>query len=189
VAKAVNTLTGVRLLDSLVKIDLIKVEAVAKLDSLGNVVKNGVSAKTTLGGVKIGNQSISLGADGVTINGEPIAGLPTQIADLEQALSNLVVDVAGIKIEALKNVTESKAGHAFAQANSLKVTVAPTILNNTLFSVVLQAPVAQAGVDAGNTQVLPRRLSRTGLADTSFLILGPVLLGAAVLVRRFALSR
>jgi len=189
VAKAVNTLTGVRLLDSLVKIDLIKVEAVAKLDALGNVVKNGVSAKTTLGGVKIGNQSISLGSDGVTINGEPIARLPTQIAQLEQALSNLVVDVAGIKIEALKNVTENKAGRAFAQANSLKVTVAPTILNNTLFSVVLQAPVAQAGVDAGNTQVLPRRLSRTGVADTAFLILGPVLLGAAVLVRRFALSR
>lgn len=189
VAKAVNTLTGVRLLDSLVKIDLIKVEATAKLDALGNVVKDGVSAKTTLGGVKIGNQSISLGSDGVTINGEPIAGLPTQIAQLEQALSNLVVDVAGIKIEALKNVTENKAGRAFAQANSLKVTVAPTILNNTLFSVVLQAPVAQAGVDAGNTQVLPRKLSRTGVADTAYLILGPVLLGAAVLVRRFALSR
>lgn len=186
-ATAKNVLTNVRVLDGLVKIGLIEVEAVARLDALGNVAY--AKPTTKLGNVTIGNQTISLDQSGVTINGEAIAGLPAQIADLEEALSNLVLDVAGVKIEAMKNVTEMKAGHAFAQANSLKVTVAPTIAGSTLFSVVLQAPVAQAGVDAGNTEVLPRRLSRTGLADTSFLILGPVLLGAAVLVRRFALSR
>lgn len=183
-AHAMNKLAGVSLLNGLVKADVIEVDARASLSSLGTSPK--ATPVTKILGLTIGNQAIDLTSGTISVAGKTLT-LPVELKSL---LNDLVVDIAGVKVEALRNVKETKAGHAFAQANSLRIAVEPALTaGNPLFSVVLQAPVAQAGVDAGSTQVLGRRLSRTGVADTGYLIIGPVLLGAAVLVRRFALSK
>ncbi len=193
-ASAKNVLGSVKILGNLVELDAVEVSAYASLDDRGgNAVAKPVTRIVRL---RVG------GSDVIDLTTGTIT-LPTgtiQIpAELKGLLNNLVLNVAGIKIEALRNVAEKEANHAFASANSLRITVAP-LTNPTngkpVFSVVLQGPMAQAGVDTGivsgssnKEKVLGRKLTRTGLNDTAYLILGPMLFGAAILVRRFSLSR
>jgi hypothetical protein len=180
-AKAFNELVGVKALGGFIDIGLIRVEARGELNNLGQWVQKGSYATTEIAHVNVGGKLLNLSNGTLTVAGKTFS-IPT---DALNQLSSLVNGIAGLKIEALNNTVQHSAGHVFAQANSLRIKLAPA----NLFELTVQAPLAQASVDNGTQKVLGRRLTRTGLADTSFLVLGPVLLGAAVLVRRFSLSR
>jgi len=189
-AHAMNRLAGVSILGDLVKVQVIELTADARLDNLaGNASATPV---TRILGLQVGkNNVLDLTTGKITLPTGTVIDMPTNVSNL---LNNLVVKVAGIDIEALRNTREVSKGHAFAQANSLKISVAPQITDpsgksSALFSLTLQGPIAQAGVDAANgTSVLGRKLTKTGLNDSAFLIVGPMLFGLAILVRRFGLS-
>ncbi|MCA1831960.1 MAG: hypothetical protein ABR548_12700 [Actinomycetota bacterium] len=183
-AKADNELLGISALGKFITIDLLKATAGAELNNLGQYVKDGkygTYATKQIVGLSVGGKFLNLN-DGTLQVGKTTVELPKSVLD---TVDSLVGNVAGLHIDLGSATTSHSAGRAFAQASTLNISLAPA----NLFSLKLSLPTAQAEVVNGNQKVLGRRLTRTGLADTSFLILGPVLLGAAVLVRRFALSR
>jgi hypothetical protein len=190
-AHAMNKLGEIDILNGLVHIDAITLTADARLDNrAGNAAATPV---TEILNVQVGkNKLLNLTTGKITVGGQSI-DMPESLKNLA---NNLVLKVAGVDVEVLRNVRDVRPGHAFAQANSLKISVAPAIQDPTaetgvtrpLFALSLQGPMSEASVDVNTTQVLGFN-TRTGLNDTMFVIVGPLLFAAAVLVRRFALSR
>jgi hypothetical protein len=182
-AHATNQLANVDVLGGLVHLDAITETADASLDNrAGSATANAV---TKILGLKVGNNALDLTTDSIHVAGQTIA-MPDALKSL---LNNLVVNVAGVDIEALHNVKEATPGHAFAQANSLRISVAPTLGGSPLFALTLEGPQSQARVDLGTTAVKGEQIfAKTGLNDTMYVLYGVLFLAVAVLVRRFALS-
>jgi hypothetical protein len=169
--------------------------ALVHIDSLST--ETGVSIDGTKGGaaatavsrilnMKILGNTIDLTKGALKINGKSFAlPLDTVLAPLTQLLK----DTLGLKIDILGASKSATATHAVAQANTLKISLAP--LNGALgLALGIDGPLSMAEVQ-GSTVLpldLPAPLPTTGVPTTAYLLAGPALLGMAVLVRRFALS-
>jgi hypothetical protein len=169
--------------------------ALVHIDSLST--ETGVSIDGTKGGaaatavsrilnMKILGNTIDLTKGALKINGKSFAlPLDTVLAPLTQLLK----DTLGLKIDILGASKSATATHAVAQANTLKISLAP--LNGALgLALGIDGPLSMAEVQ-GSTVLplnLPTPLPTTGVPTTAYFLAGPALLGMAVLVRRFALS-
>ena len=184
-AHSVNELAGVDVLGGLVHLDVLKTTADAALDNLA--AHPSANADVQIVGLKIGNLPISVNLDHLQIGSQTIS-LP---ASLTQTLSSLV-NVAGIEISGPSKQVSAVPGSglASAKASSLHIGVAPSLGGEPLFALSLDGPASTAMVGLGTTQVEGKTIfAKTGLNDTMYLLYGVIFLAAAVLVRRFALSK
>jgi hypothetical protein len=125
----------------------------------------------------------------VSVNGKQLA-LPVNVLD---QLNTLLFDTLGLKINLFGTEETTKAGQAFAKARTLEVRIAPNIAGNVLFDLAIAGPGSEAFAQAGAVQGVelpaPTQRANTGVSTNLYLIAGPALIGMAVLVRRFALSK
>lgn len=123
----------------------------------------------------------------VSVNGKQLA-LPVNVLD---QLNSLLFDTLGLKINLFGTEKSAVAGKAFAKARTLEVKIAPNIAGNVLFDLTIAGPGSEVFAQAGTVQGVsfPAPHPTTGVATNVYLLAGPALIGAAVLVRRFALSK
>jgi hypothetical protein len=185
-AHAVNQLAGIDILGGLVHIDALTTTADAALDNLA--AHPSANADVRILGLKVGNLPVNVSLDKIQIGSQTI--------DLGSTLSNtlntLVNNVAGVTIQGPSHTTSTGPGVASADAQSLRISVAPSVGGQTLFDVNLTGPHSTATVGLVTTQVEGKTVftrATTGLNDHMYVIYGLVFLAGAVLVRRFALSR
>lgn len=179
--------------------------SVADISILGTSPENALisleslksTAKAALGGsapvaeavnhiarVKVLGNEIDLN-DGALV----LAGKSFPLGDALAPLKDLVVDALGLRIELLKSTKSASATHAFAEAKTLGISLAP--LNGALgLALNLTGPTSQARVDAAGPTVKDVKLPlpTTGVPTTAYFLVGPALLGLAVLVRKYTLS-
>lgn len=124
----------------------------------------------------------------VSVNGKQLA-LPLNVLD---QLNSLLFDTLGLQINVLGTEKSATASKAFAKARTLEVRIAPNIAGNVLFDLSIAGPgsevLAQGSTVAGAT-FNPDIPAKTGVSTNLYLLAGPALIGMAVLVRRFALSK
>jgi len=170
--------------NALVHIDSLSTETGVSIDGTkGGAAANAVSRILNM---KILGNTIDLTKGALKINGRSFAlPLDTVLAPLTQLLK----DTLGLKIDILGASKSASATHAVAQANTLKISLAP--LNGALgLALGIDGPLSMAEVQ-GSTVLpldLPTPLPTTGVPTTAYFLAGPALLGMAVLVRRFALA-
>jgi hypothetical protein len=167
--------------NALVHIDSLSTDTFAQI---GGAAAEATAVNRIVGLKILGNQ-IDLTNGVLTVNNQKVKlPLDTVVAPLKK----LLVDTLGLSIEVLgTNTFKAPNGlEASAEANTIKITLAP--LN--LFSLTLKGPGSRAQIAGSgiNPEEFPRRNPPTGLADTAYLLAGPMLIGAAILVRRFTLS-
>jgi hypothetical protein len=166
--------------NALVHIDSLSTETFAQIGGSSPVA----TAINKVVGLKILNNQIDLTNGILTVNKTPIQ-LPLNLMD---TLNELVVDTLGLKIDVLGTNTFKRPDglEASAEANTIKIELAPL----GLVKFGIKGPGSKAYV-AGNIEGAPlpsRTPPRTGVADTTYLLAGPMLIGVAILVRRFSLS-
>ena len=193
VAKGVTRMADVDLLgagdNALIHIDSLSTTTEAAITGLKGGSSS--SAVTKVVGLKILGNAIDLTKDALTINGKSFA-LP--IDTVLTPLTTLLKDTLGLNIELFKATHSATPTQATAQAGTLKITLTP--LNGALgLSLGLAGPSSMADVQGspvlGFTPKAPCRsncLPTTGVPTTLYFVLGATLLGATVLVRRFAHS-
>jgi hypothetical protein len=170
--------------NALVHIESLATDTRVSID--GTKAGAAASAVSTIAKLKILGNEIDLTKGALKINGKSFAlPLDTVLTPLTKLLS----DTLGLKIDILGSSKSATATHAIAQANTLKISLAP--LNGALgLALGIDGPLSMAEVQ-GSTVLpldLPTPLPTTGVPTTAYFLAGPALLGMAVLVRRFALS-
>ncbi len=123
----------------------------------------------------------------VSVNGKQLA-LPVPVLD---QLNTLLFDTLGLKISLFGTEHSAVPGKASAKARTLEVRIAPNIAGNVLFDLTVAGPgsdVFAQGDTVGGVNI-PGPHPTTGVATNVYLLAGPALIGAAILVRRFALSK
>jgi hypothetical protein len=170
--------------NALVHIDSLSTDTTAKID--GTRGGAAATAVNRILGLKVLGNAIDLTKGALTINGKAFQ-LPTDtvLAPLQQ----LLADTLGLKIDLLSAKHSSSALHAYSEANTLKIALSP--LNGALgLAVELTGPGSMAEVSGSVTPLdFKAPLPTTGVPTTAYFVVGTALLGATVLVRRFALSR
>jgi hypothetical protein len=186
-ADAVTKLAGVKLLGGYVQADVITTKAHAVIDGTAAGARN-TTASVDLATVKLGNTTlVNLNTKQLTVAGKTI-DIPL---DLNDQLKGLV-DILGVKVSlAPKPTIIRNATHARAAASSLHLEVAPKLLSGApLLSVALDGPAAVADVRGSNVLgIIEVAHPRTGVSDQLFLLVGPALLGLAIVTRRFVLAK
>jgi hypothetical protein len=166
--------------NALVHIDSLSTETFAQIGGSNPVA----TAINRVAGLKILNNNIDLTNGILTVNNKPLQ-LPLNLMD---TLNKLVVDTLGLEIDVLgTNTFKAPNGlEASAEANTIKIGLAPL----GLFKLGIKGPGSKAYVAGSgvNPVSFPNPGGRTGVADTTYLLAGPLLIGVAILVRRFALS-
>ena len=107
---------------------------------------------------------------------------------MEGTLNPLLESTLGLSIDVLGTKKTATATHAFAEANTLKIGLAP--LGGALFDLTVAGPSSMAEISGSSVlpTKLPAPLPTTGVPTTAYFLAGPALLGLAVLVRRFSLA-
>ena len=171
--------------NALVHIDSLSTETFAEIGGSSPVA----TAINKIVGLKVLGNKLDLEAGSLTINGRAFE-LP--IASVLEPLKNLLIDTLGLRIDVLSATKEASALHSRAEANTIAVSLTPAILGATKPLIAITGPASMAEV-SGTIQGAPPTVGRfspqTGLSDNLYLLAGPALIGMAVLVRRFALSR
>jgi hypothetical protein len=186
-ANAVTKLAGVELLGGYVTVDVITTRAHAVIDGTAAGARNTV-ASVDLATVKLGKTTLlNLNTRELTVAGKTIE-IPL---DLNDQLKGLI-DILGVKVSlAPKPTIIRNATHARAAASSLHIEVAPKLAGGeALLSVALDGPAAVADVRGSNVLgITTVAHPRTGVSDQLFLLVGPALLGLAIVTRRFVLAK
>jgi hypothetical protein len=178
---------------------LVSIKAL-ETDTFAQVGTKASDAKATaihkIVGLKVLDNQISLikGDElAVVVNGKTVSLGALGVADdLIEQLNGLLFDTLGLKINVLGTEHSATASKAFAKARTLEVEIAPNIAGNVLFDLKIAGPGSE--VLAQGTSSLPVSFNpdvpaKTGVSTNLYLIAGPALIGMAVLVRRFALSK
>ena len=123
----------------------------------------------------------------VSVNGKQLA-LPLNVLD---QLNSLIFDTLGLKINLLGTEKSATASKAFAKARTLEVRIAPNIAGNVLFDLTIAGPGSEVLAQGSTSPVVfdNNIPAKTGVSTNLYLLAGPALIGMAVLVRRFALSK
>jgi hypothetical protein len=186
-AEGITRLANVDLLGGYVHADVIKVRSFATIDGTAAGARN-TTATVDLATVKLGNTTLlNLDTRQLTVANKTI-DIPL---DLNDQLKGLI-DVLGVKLSlAPKPSITRNATHARAAASSLHLEVAPKLLSGApLLSVALDGPAAVADVRGSNVLgITTVAHPRTGVSDQLFLLVGPALLGLAIVTRRFVLAK
>lgn len=185
-AKAATRLANVDLLGGYVHADVIKVESIAKID--GTAKGAYATGSVDLATVKLGKTTlVNLNTKSLTVAGKTIE-IPL---DLNEQIKGLV-EVLGVKLAlAPKPSIIRNATHARAAASSLHLEIAPKLTSGApLLSVAVDGPSAVADVRGSNVLgITTVAHPRTGIADQVYLLVGPALLGLALVTRRFVLAK
>jgi len=189
-AKGVTRMADIDLFGSgdnaLVHLDSLSTETAASID--GTKGGSAASAVNHIVNLKILGNKLDLTKGALTINGKPFA-LPLGVLD---GLQSLLKDTLGLNIDILGATHSATATHATAEANTLKISMAPQLLGNPLgLALAITGPGSMADVQGSPVaNFVPRApLPTTGVPTTMYFVIGSALLGMTVLVRRFALSR
>jgi hypothetical protein len=170
--------------NALVHIDSLSTDTNVAIDGTkGGAVANAVNR---IVGLKILGNSIDLTKGALKIN-NTLFDLPTD--SVLEPLTQLLTETLGLKIDLLSAKHSATATHAFAEANTLKISLAP--LNGALGVIEFSGPASMAEVSGSPVKDVNFKapLPTTGVPTTAYFVVGTALLGATVLVRRFALSR
>jgi hypothetical protein len=171
--------------NALVHIDSLSTDTAVSID--GTKGGAAASAVNKILGLKVLGNTLDLTKGALKINGKSFA-LP--IDTVLEPLQQLLADTLGLKIDLLSSKHSATATHAFAEANTLKIALAP--LNGALgLAVELTGPGSMAEVSGSPVEAFTPRapLPTTGVPTTMYFVMGTALLGLTVLVRRFALAR
>jgi hypothetical protein len=170
--------------NALVHIDSLSTDTNVSIDGTqGGAVANAVNR---IVGLKVLGNSIDLTKGALKIN-NTLFSLP--VDSVLEPLTKLLTDTLGLKIDLLSAKHSASATHAFAEANTLKISLAP--LNGALGLIELTGPGSMAEVQGSPVEAFTPRapLPTTGVPTTTMFVAGAALLGMTVLIRRFALSR
>jgi hypothetical protein len=163
---------------------------------------NGADRKATaiheIAGLRVLNNTIGLIKGdqlAINVNGKEIALTDLAGINLDAVLdqlNGLLFDTLGLKINVLGTSKSVNATTSTAKARTIEIGIAPNIAGNVLFDLSIAGPgsevFAQANTVAGaNIPAAPH--PTTGLATNAYMLAGPALIGMAVLVRKFALSK
>lgn len=165
--------------------------ALISLDSLKSTAKAALGGSAPVAEAVNHIATVKVLGNVIDLNDEAlvVAGKEFPLGDALAPLKNLVVGALGLKIEVLKSTKSLSATHAEANAKTLGISLAP--LQGTLgLALNLTGPQSQAVVEGSS--VLPTKfpapLPTTGVPTTTYFLVGPALLGLAVLVRRYTLA-
>lgn len=173
---------------ALVHADSIVSKAFAQIDGTAAGAK-ATDATSRIAGLRVLKNQIDVNADSIVINGQKFEA-PAQIRDTVNGLLEQLKTTLGLEITLLGKNTLEEPMHAVAEANSIRVRLAPKVLGgDALFALEVTAPAARAEVAGGPLEVLGKKFPRTGVPNTVYFLAGPAMLGMAILVRRFALTK
>ncbi len=161
------------------------------LESVANVALGGAApvanAVNKIIGLRVAGNQIDL-TDSELIVGGRAFELP--LLEVVKPLQELLGATLGLKIDVLGKTQEATATRAFAEANTLKIELAP--LNGALGLVLgITGPASSALVRANGPTVQDVSfppLPTTGVPTTAYFLAGPALLGLAIRVRKYSLS-
>ena len=175
--------------NALVHIDALTTKTFAQVGDTASAAK--ATAIHEIAGLRVLDNEIGLLKGdqlAVSVNGKQLA-LPLNVMD---QLNSLLFDTLGLKINVLGTEHSATASKAFAKARTIEVGIAPNIAGNVLFDLSIAGPgsevLAQGSTVQGKT-FNPDIPATTGVSTNLYLLAGPALIGMAVLVRRFALSK
>jgi hypothetical protein len=182
--------------NALVHIDALTTKTFAQVGV--NAADRKATAIHEIAGLRVLNNTISLIKGdqlAINVNGKEIALTDLAGINLDAVLdqlNGLLFDTLGLKINVLGTSKSVNATTSTAKARTIEVGIAPNIAGNVLFDLSIAGPgsdvFAQANViGPGKIPAAPH--PTTGLATNAYLLAGPALIGMAVLVRRFALSK
>ena len=182
--------------NALVHIDALTTKTFAQVGV--NAADRKATAIHEIAGLRVLNNTIGLIKGdqlAINVNGKEIALTDLAGINLDAVLdqlNGLLFDTLGLKINVLGTSKSVTATTSQAKARTIEVGIAPNIAGNVLFDLSIAGPgsdvFAQANTIAG-TNIPPAPHPTTGLASNAYLLAGPALIGMAVLVRRFALSK
>ncbi len=182
--------------NALVHIDALTTKTFAQVGV--NASDRKATAIHEIAGLRVLNNTISLIKGdqlAINVNGKEIALTDLAGINLDAVLdqlNGLLFDTLGLKINVLGTSKSVTATTSTAKARTIEVGIAPNIAGNVLFDLSIAGPgsdvFAQANTIAG-TNIPPAPHPTTGLATNAYLLAGPALIGMAVLVRKFALSK
>ncbi|MEX2557061.1 MAG: hypothetical protein WEB06_15720 [Actinomycetota bacterium] len=181
--------------NALVHIDALTTKTFAQVGV--NAADRKATAIHEIAGLRVLNNTISLIKGdqlAINVNGKEIALTDLAGIDLDAVLdqlNGLLFDTLGLKINVLGTSKSVNATTSQAKARTIEVGIAPNIAGNVLFDLSIAGPgsdvFAQANIAGSSSPPAPH--PTTGVATNAYLLAGPALIGMAVLVRRFALSK
>jgi hypothetical protein len=189
-ANGITSLANVYILgdsvqNAVVSIESLKTEAAVAIDGTkGGAV---ASAVTHIAHLRVLGLDVDLTKDLLKVGNLSVP--LTSVSGLTDSLNTLLTSTLGLKIDLLSSSHDATATHAVASAKTLSISLAP--LNGALGAVTLDGPLSMAEI-AGSPvadKTFDRPLPTTGVPTTAYFLAGPALIGGALLVRRFALSR
>jgi hypothetical protein len=174
--------------NALVHIDSLVSEASAQID--GTAGGAAATAIQKIVGVSVLDNELAVFNDHIQILGKTLP-LPLNVVN---DITSLVGGTLGLQIDVLKTSSTKTATFAQASSKTLHIGLHPTVpALSDLIGLDLTLPSAFAEVGgayvAGNIIPGPKGITHpTGVADSAFLLAGPLLLGLAIVVRRFSLA-
>lgn len=181
--------------NALVHIDALTTKTFAQVGV--NAADRKATAIHEIAGLRVLNNTIGLIKGdqlAINVNGKEIALTDLAGVNLDAVLdqlNGLLFDTLGLKINVLGTSKSVNATTSTAKARTIEVGIAPNIAGNVLFDLSIAGPgsdvLAQANIVGSDSPPAPH--PTTGVATNAYLLAGPALIGMAVLVRRFALSK
>jgi hypothetical protein len=169
--------------NAVVHIDSLTTDTSVAIDGTkGGAVANAV---THIAHLKVLGLEVDLTKDLLKVGN---LSVPLPVNDVLAPLQQLLAQTLGLKIDILGSHKSASATHAVAEANTVKISLAP--LNGALGVWEVAGPQSMAEISGSTVKeaTFDSPLPTTGVPTTAYFLAGPALLGMAVLVRRFALS-
>ena len=178
--------------NALVHINVLTSKAHAAIDG----TKAGAKAKATqeIAKVSVLGNDLVIENNKITVLGKTIPVSLEQVSQVLDQVTGLIGQTLGLHITAFKTSQQASAMYAQASSQTLAISFHPQIAGlGELLGLDITAPNAMAEVAGDSVKGLcigPKcnPLPTTGVPTTMYFVLGSTLLGATILVRRFALS-
>lgn len=181
--------------NALVHVGVLTSDVSAAIDGTAAGAK--ATAIQEIAGLSVLDNEIAVFNDKIKVLNKEIPVSLEAVSDVLNQVTGLVGQTLGLSIKTFSTHKQASAMYSTASSQTLKIGFHPNITGvGELLGLDIEAPSALAEVAGDSVRGVPlpgpcvgSQCAPTGVADTAYLLVGPMLLGGALMVRRFALSK